>query len=120
MMDMSYYDSYAKSFQFDTMYEGLTFNDVNKIEEIKQLAAEAYDNKILYREKKQAKKITHSSKEIQMPVEQTSEFQQQDVLQSGVEATKLVTRQSELTEQSRNITQIEKEKRQMKEGTVIQ
>ena len=53
-------------------------------------------------------------------VEQTSEFHKQDVLQSGVEATKLVTRQSELTEQARNITQLEKEKQQMKEGTVIQ
>lgn len=53
IINMDYYDSNAMSFKYDNKYEHLAYNNPNHIEEIKQLAIEAEENKNQYRANKE-------------------------------------------------------------------
>ena len=55
IINMDYYDSNARSFKYDSKYENLAYNNQNHIEEIKQLAIEAEEQKNIYRGNKKQK-----------------------------------------------------------------
>lgn len=55
IINMDYYDSNVRSFKYDSKYEKLAYNNQNHIEEIKQLAIEAEEQKNIYRGNKKQK-----------------------------------------------------------------
>lgn len=79
IINMDYYDSNARSFKYDSKYENLAYNNKNHIEEIKQLAIEAEEQKNIYRSNKKQKftpNALETSFDILVGSAKLSEFQQ--------------------------------------------